>query len=164
MIPDGLTVTGYYPGSIGRVVETHAVYYHEHWGFDVSFESQVARELGEFMGRFDAGKDGFWTVRDKNRFLGAIAIDGANVDNEGARLRWFIVSTDCQGKGKGKILIDEALKFCRTVGHRKVFLWTFRGLDPARRLYENAGFALDQEHDVTQWGGRIVEQKFVLTV
>jgi GNAT superfamily N-acetyltransferase len=164
MIHDRLTVTGYYPGSIGRVVETHAVYYHEHWGFDVSFESQVARELGEFMGRFDAGKDGFWTVGDKNRFLGAIAIDGANVDNEGARLRWFIVSTDCQGKGIGKILIDEALEFCRTVGHRKVHLWTFRGLDPARRLYENAGFTLDQEHEITQWGGRIIEQKFVLTM
>ena len=40
---------GYYPGVVGKITEIHAVYYNEHWGFDVSFETQVARELSEFI-------------------------------------------------------------------------------------------------------------------
>ena len=31
---------GYFPGSIGRVVELHARYYHAHWGFGPLFEAQ----------------------------------------------------------------------------------------------------------------------------
>lgn len=161
---DGMRLAGYYPGSIGRVVETHGVYYNEHWSFDISFESQVAGELGEFMRRFDPAKDGFWTVRDADRFVGAIAIDGKNENDDGVRLRWFIVSTEYQGIGIGKRLLDAALEFCEKVGHKKIFLWTFRGLDPARKLYETAGFILDEEHEVSQWGSRIVEQKFTLTM
>lgn len=164
MTCDRFMLAGYYPGSIGRVVEAHALYYHEHWGFDVSFESQVARELGEFTGRFDTSSDGFWTARDGDRFVGSVAIDGMRTNDEGARLRWFIVEPDCQGVGLGKTLLTAAVEFCKKVGHRKVFLWTFRGLDPARRLYEGAGFTLEEEHEVIQWGGAIVEQKFELSI
>ncbi len=104
MIPDGLTIGGYFPGSIGQVVQAHALYYHKHWGFDVSFESQVARELGEFMGRYDPGRDGFWTARIDGSFLGSIAIDGNPENPDGARLRWFIVASGFRGKGLGSIL------------------------------------------------------------
>ncbi len=31
---------GYFPGSIGCVVNLHARYYHAHWGFGVFFEAQ----------------------------------------------------------------------------------------------------------------------------
>ncbi len=48
---------GYYPGAIGKIVELHATYYHDHWGFDITFETQVARELAEFLSRFDASTD-----------------------------------------------------------------------------------------------------------
>ena len=36
------------------------------------------------------------------------------------------------------------------------------GLDPARRLYESAGFALRDEQEGESWGTRVVEQLFVL--
>ena len=51
----GLEITGYFPGVIGRITETHAVYYHENWGFDASFETQVGRELSEFIGELRMG-------------------------------------------------------------------------------------------------------------
>jgi hypothetical protein len=50
--------------------------------------------------------------------------------------------------------------FCREAGHSTVFLWTFKGLDAARRLYEGEGFRLVAEHDVEQWGSIIREQRF----
>jgi len=160
----GVEIVGYFPGVIGEITQMHAVYYHENWGFDITFETQVGRELSEFLANFQKGRDGFWAARSDNRFAGAVAIDGSLTRTEGARLRWFIVEPGSQGSGIGRRLIEHALAFCREAHHKTVFLWTFKGLEAARRLYEQAGFVLDEEHDVEQWGGVIREQKFVLTL
>jgi hypothetical protein len=71
---------GYFAGAVGQITEAHAVYYHTHWGFDVSFEAQVARELSEFAAGFDPGRDGLWVARQEERFAGSIAIDGRHAE------------------------------------------------------------------------------------
>lgn len=156
--------TGYFPGVIGKITEAHAVYYHENWGFDITFETQVGRELSDFMTRFRKGRDYFQAARVRADFAGSVAIDGSTSDEEGARLRWFIVEPRFHGMGVGSLLLEKAIAFCRYAGHERVFLWTFEGLDAARRLYERAGFSLTEEHDVDQWGGMIREQKFEATL
>jgi GNAT superfamily N-acetyltransferase len=155
---------GYYPGAIGKIVELHATYYYDHWGFDITFETQVARELAEFLSRFDARIDAFWTARVQGRFAGSVAIDGHSASTEGARLRWLIVDPAGHGHGIGSSLVSRAVTFCRDAGHARAFLWTFRGLDEARRLYEREGFLLTEEHEVNQWGQKITEQKFELAI
>ena len=155
--------TGYYPGVIGKVTELHAVYYHKYWNFDVSFEAQVGRELSAFFINFRKTRDGFWSVHADGTFAGAVAVDGQLTDTLGARLRWFIVEPQRRGLGIGKQLLEKAVAFSRKAGHFKLFLWTFQGLDPARKLYESAGFKLAEEHAVNQWGTKINEQKFELT-
>lgn len=155
-------ITGYYPGVVGKVTELHAVHYFENWGFDVSFETQVGRELSEFLIAVQSDRDGFWAADVDGSFAGAVAIDGHLRETEGARLRWFIVQPGLQGRGVGWELLATALRFCRDVGHERVFLWTFKGLDSARRLYEKAGFVMAEEHEVRQWGSIIHEQKFEL--
>lgn len=162
MDKQAVQVTGYHPGVLGKIVELHGVYYHRNWGFDVSFEVQEARELAEFLGRYRKDRDGLWVAHLEGCFAGAIAIDGIQTDGEGARLRWFIVEPKFQGHGIGGTLIDRAVSFARTAGHRKVFLWTFDGLEAARHLYERVGFRLAQEREVDQWGQVILEQKFEL--
>lgn len=156
--------TGYYPGVIGKVTALHAVYYHQNWNFDMSFETQVARELSAFFTNLQEKRDGFWTAQSDGTFAGVVAIDGKLVEAQGARLRWFIVEPELQGTGIGKLLVEKAVGFCREAGHRKIFLWTFQGLDTARRLYESAGFKLIEEHPADQWGGKIIAQKFELTL
>ena len=153
---------GYYPGVLGKITELHAVYYHEHWGFDVSFETQVGRELSIFVSEFDADRDGLWVATANGNFAGVVAIDGKHAMNEGARLRWFIVDPKFQGAGLGNRLIARAVQFCKEKGYPKIFLWTFEGLDPARRLYEHHDFRLIETHEVEQWGQTIKEQKFEL--
>jgi GNAT superfamily N-acetyltransferase len=159
-----LDFQGYTPGTIGRITEAHAVYYHEHWGFDASFETQVAHELSEFVSEFQVDRDGLWVAVSDGRFAGSIAVDGKGADTEGARLRWFIVVPARQGGGIGRALMQEAVAFSRRKGYRSIFLWTFEGLTRARRLYEESGFRLVQEHAVRQWGQPITEQKFVLNL
>jgi GNAT superfamily N-acetyltransferase len=154
--------SGYLPGAIGRIVELHGTYYAAHWGFGAFFEARMARELAAFVSRFDPQRDGLWTALAAGRLEGSIAIDGLQSGTEGAHLRWFILDENQRGRGTGRLLLEEAVGFCRSRGHRRVTLWTFSGLDAARRLYERAGFRLAEERRGAQWGREVTEQRFEL--
>jgi GNAT superfamily N-acetyltransferase len=151
---------GYIAGSLGRVAELHGVYYHDHWGFGLLFESKVATELSAFLKRYDDSRDGFWTASVDGRIEGSITIDGIHGESEGAHLRWFVMSEALRGKGVGNLLIDTAIDFCRRSGYKKIYLWTFEGLNAARHLYEKSGFKLVEEHRGTQWGTAVNELRF----
>ena len=153
---------GYIPGSIGRVAELHGTYYHAQWGFGLFFEAKVATELAEFLERYDAQRDGFWTATLEGRVEGSITIDGSHAADQGAHLRWFIMSTTLRGRGVGNRLINAAIDFCRIKGYQRVYLWTFEGLNAARHLYEKAGFTLVEHYRGTQWGTEVTEQRFEL--
>jgi GNAT superfamily N-acetyltransferase len=153
-------IGGYCPGAIGRIAEMHAEYYHSYWGFGLFFEAKVAKELAEFLCRFEKGRDGFWTLSRGNRVEGAIAIDGLKAATEGAHLRWFIVSPELMGSGWGRRLMTEAVAFCDRHAYRRTGLWTFAGLDAACHLYEAFGFRLVSQQEGEQWGSRVSEQRF----
>jgi GNAT superfamily N-acetyltransferase len=153
---------GYLPGCIGRVAELHARYYSRHAGFGAYFESKVAREFSEFCERYDDVRDGLWLVLGDDRVQGSIVIDGSRANDEGAHLRWFIVSDELQGAGLGNRLMTSALDFCRGRNYGRVYLWTFAGLDAARHLYEKHGFRLLRQQRGTQWGSAVSEQCFEL--
>lgn len=157
-----ITIAGYVPGAIGRVAELHAGYYSKAWDFGLYFEAKVASELSGFLRRADPARDGFWTAIRDGRVEGSIAIDGANAGTEGAHLRWFILSETLRGRGVGNRLMQEALGFCRQRGYSRAYLWTFRGLEPARHLYEKFGFRLAEQIEGEQWGKRVLEQRYVL--
>lgn len=151
---------GYLPGAIGRIVELHARYYSELAGFGLSFESRVARELCEFCERYEDERDGLWLASLDGKIEGAIAIDGFRAAEEGAHLRWFIVSDRLRGTGVGTALLAAAMEFCRARRYQQVQLWTFEGLDAARHLYEKFGFRLAYQQRGTQWGTEVNEQRF----
>ncbi len=157
-----ISIAGYVPGAIGRVAQLHAAYYSEAWGFGLYFEAKVAAELSLFLQRLNPAQDGFWTALHEGRVEGAIAIDGANAAAQGAHLRWFILSDALRAQGVGNRLLQEALAFCRQRNYPRAFLWTFQGLEPARHLYEKAGFRLTEQIEGGQWGKRVLEQRYVL--
>ena len=161
-----IVLSGYIPGAIGRITELHARYYRDNWGFGLFFESKVATELAEFLGRYDDSRDLFRVATRGELIVGAISIDGSGgpADDGGgeARLRWFITAPEAQGAGVGRMLMDEAIGFCKRARFDRIYLWTFAGLDAARHLYESSGFRLVEEHDDDQWGETVSEQKFVL--
>jgi len=151
-------VNGYIPGAIGRISELHGTYYHKHWGFGRYFEAKVATELSEFLLRYDADKDGIWVATQDGRIEGSIIMDGIHAGTDGAHLRWFILSDALRGKGVGRMLVETAMAFCTNKNYRKAYLWTFEGLDAARRLYEDAGFHLVRQKRGIQWGTEVNEQ------
>ena len=157
-------MVGYFPGVIGRITTLHAVYYKAHWGLDHSFEAQVGSEVSDFISLFDKKKDGLWSAVSGNDFAGCIAIVGDRDHPDDARLRWYIVDPGYQGRGIGQTLITKAIDFSKAAGYKRIYLWTFEGLNQAQSIYEQNGFRMAEVRNVPQWGGIIKEQMFELSL
>ncbi|SDV08391.1 bifunctional helix-turn-helix transcriptional regulator/GNAT family N-acetyltransferase [Pseudomonas vancouverensis] len=151
---------GYRPGIIGRIAQMHAEYYARHSNFGQPFESLVAADMADLMGRLHNPDNQVWVALDGQQIVGSIAIDGEGEGGQ-AHLRCFILDDSARGKGAGRRLISEAIHFCDERGFRETRLWTFKGLDAARKLYEDFGFVLVQEQEGQQWGAPVIEQCFV---
>lgn len=159
--PDELKIVqGYLPGMIGRIAEMHGSYYAREYNFGRFFEAKVASGLAEFSGRLDKPCNQIWLAVLNDRIVGSVAIDGEDLEQGEAHLRWFIIDDGCRGHGAGKKLLNEAILFCDSVGFSAVHLWTFNKLTTARRLYESFGFTLAKEWEGDQWGSLITEQQF----
>lgn len=153
-------VAGYHPGMIGRITEMHGSYYAREHHFGSFFEAKVAAGLADFSGRLDNANNQIWLAMQNGRIVGSVAIDGEDLGNNEAHLRWFILDDGCRGGGVGRKLIAEAMKFCDERQFSAVQLWTFNKLTAARRLYESFGFVLSKEWQGDQWGSTITEQQF----
>jgi GNAT superfamily N-acetyltransferase len=118
----------------------------------------------EFAARYDPQRDRVWSVLRGNEIAATITIDGSADDHGTAHLRWFIAAASVRGSGLGRHLLGEALDFCIQRAFTQVYLTTFRGLDPARHLYEEFGFELVDSRHGTSWGNPVWEQRFEKTL
>lgn len=157
-----LIQAGLRPGAVGRITEWHGAYYAQSWGLSAAFEIEVARELADFAEAYRPERDLMLLAVRGGRMVGSVAIAGDGWPDQ-ARLRWFIVDPAEAGGGVGGRLLEGALAFCRDKGFAAVSLWTFAGLDAARRLYDRAGFRLAEEEPFDGWGRPVVRQRLVLS-
>ena len=161
--PAEIIIDDYRPGALGRVCELQSAYYAREWDFGLPFETKVAGEMAEFLGRADWHRDLFKIARMNDDIVGSITLDASAHDDGTAHLRWFVVADAARGKGLGKQLMGLVMDFARTQGIDKIYLTTFEGLDPARALYEKAGFELTASKPGETWGRKVVEQRFEWT-
>ena len=152
---------GYTSGLIGRVAEMHAHYYSKHSGFGAHFEALVAGGMAEFIPRLESSKNATWYATKRGTIVGSVSIDGEDLGNNIAHLRWFIVDDGLRGAGLGRRFIQAAVDFCDEQKFDEIHLWTFQGLDAARKLYEAFGFVMVDEQAGSQWGKEVIEQKFI---
>lgn len=160
VVPKPEIITGFVPGAIGRIAAMHGRYYAKNHGFGTYFEAKVASGLADFAARADNERNHIWLAVRDGDIVGSVAIDGEDLGDNQAHLRWFILDESCRGTGIGKKLLDAAVAFCDRQKFTSTQLWTFKGLDAARRLYEYYGFSLAKEWQGDQWGKRITEQQF----
>ncbi len=153
-------VSGYRAGMIGRIAEMHGRYYAKNYGFGHFFEAKVASGVAEFSERLHDENNNIWLAIHNDQIIGSVAIDGQDLGNNEAHLRWFILEDGYQGSGIGKRLLAEAITFCDQKEFSAVQLWTFSGLAAARKLYESFGFKLTKEWEGNQWGKTMLEQQF----
>lgn len=160
-VPDIDVREGYCTGVIAAVAHLHASFYAQNYGFGAVFERKVATEMSEFMGRIDNPLNTTFSAYLGAELLGSVSLDGEDLGEGASHLRWFIVSPRAQGMGIGSLLIKKAMSFVDNNAFDRTRLWTFKGLEAARHLYEKHGFTLAHETPGTQWGKEVIEQEFV---
>ena len=152
--------SGYRPSIIGQITHMHMAYYAPFAGFGQRFESVVAGGLSSFCDRLHHPNNQIWLAIQDQQIVGSVAIDGEDLGNNTAHLRWFIMDDRVRGQGVGGQLLTQALQFVDAKGFEETQLWTFNGLHAARHLYESHGFKLAGENLGNQWGSEILEQRF----
>ena len=154
--------SGYAPGLLGWCVAEHGTYYAAEWGFGPYFETKVAAEMADFVRRLDDPGNHIFRAEDGHGFLATVSLDGGDAEDGLAHLRWFIACDRARGRGVGHALLQQTCAAARRDGAMGIFLWTFAGLDAARKLYEHAGFSLVREVEDNTWGTPVREQRFEL--
>ena len=160
-VPEVEVQQGYRSGVIASVAHLHASFYSDNYGFGAVFERKVATEMSEFMGRIDNPVNTTFSAYVGDNLLGSVSLDGEDLGEGASHLRWFIVSPRAHGMGIGRLLISRATAFVDQNAFDRTRLWTFKGLDAARHLYEKHGFTLARETPGKQWGTEVIEQEFV---
>jgi GNAT superfamily N-acetyltransferase len=147
------------PGDAGYVAFMHGRYYWKYHGFFDKSEYYFIKHLADFVLAPDGGR--LWLAEVDGVIAGSVAI--VRVGDDTAQFRWFFVEPIYQNIGVGSLLMKTALDFCSEYKYKNVFLWTFKGLDAARHLYDKAGFVLTEEKPNNEWSeAEIIEQKMEL--
>ena len=125
------------PGDIGYLIYLHGKLYAEEYGWDHTFEAYVAGPLSEFA-KSHNDRERIWLVERSGEICGSVAMVEASLEE--AQLRWLLLHPALRGQGIGRLLVEEAVSFCRRSGYQSVFLWTVSELVAAASLYRRAGF------------------------
>jgi DNA-binding MarR family transcriptional regulator/GNAT superfamily N-acetyltransferase len=131
------------PGDLGWVLQRHGAVYAEEFGWNSDFEAWVARIIADYVGEPDHGRQAGWIAEVDGVPAGAVfCVPDSDAT---ARLRMLLVERWARGLGIGTRLVDEALRFARRAGYRRIVLSTYDVLASARRIYQAAGFTLVSE-------------------
>lgn len=131
-------------GDFGWIIHRHGTVIAEEFGWDERFEALVAGIISDFVQRYDPAYDRCWVAEYDGEVVGSVFL--MREDEHTAKLRLLYVEPHMRGAGIGRKLVEKAVQHAGKVGYRRVRLWTNRGLDAARRVYETAGFTLVEEN------------------
>jgi DNA-binding MarR family transcriptional regulator/GNAT superfamily N-acetyltransferase len=160
--PASYLFRGHEPGDIGWIIHRHGTVYSEEYGFDETFDALVADILVQFIRKHDPGRERIWIAEQNGERIGSVMIVDAG---EGvAQLRLLLVDPKARGRGVGKRLIDECIKFSRRNQYLKIRLWTQSNLAEARHLYKKAGFEIVEEEPHKSFGQNLTAEVWDLSL
>jgi DNA-binding MarR family transcriptional regulator/GNAT superfamily N-acetyltransferase len=153
--PAGLVLRPPASGDLGWVIERHGSRYAAEYGWDITFETLVARIVAEFGERGDTRREAAWIAELDGERVGCVFCTAAEAPGT-AQLRLLLVEPSARGFGVGTRLADECLRFAQRSGYARITLWTNDVLVAARRIYERAGFHCDRREPHHSFGHDLV--------
>jgi GNAT superfamily N-acetyltransferase len=156
--PRGYALRAPRAGDMGWVVQRNGAAYAEEFGWDASYEALVARIVADYVDHRDPECEAAWIAEVDGTPAGCVFCVRENATT--ARLRLLLVEPWARGLGIGGRLVEEVLRFARRAGYSDITLWTNDVLVGARRIYERAGFTLDDENRHHSFGQDLVGQNW----
>lgn len=147
------------PGDIGYVIYLHGALYGREYGYEIQFESYVAKGLCEFYEQYDPKRNRVWVCEHNERMIGFLLLMDRG---KAAQLRYFLIQPEYRGIGLGSKLLKLYMDFLRECGYRESYLWTTHELTTAAFLYTRLGFRLTEEKASTAFGKPLREQRYDL--
>jgi DNA-binding MarR family transcriptional regulator/GNAT superfamily N-acetyltransferase len=141
-------------GDMGWVTSANAAIYAKEYGWDLTYEALVARITADFIDNFDARRERCWIAELDGERVGSVFV--VRKSDEVAKLRLLILDPKARGRGLGRRLVEECLRFAKSAGYSSMTLWTQSILTAARGIYERAGFRLVAEEPHHSFGVDLV--------
>jgi DNA-binding MarR family transcriptional regulator len=148
-------------GDLGWIARRQAQLYAEEYGFDISYEAVAAEILAAFVKERDPAREQAWIAELRGEIAGSIFLM-QETDPEVGRLRLLYVEPWARGAGLGARLVDACVERASAVGYRRLVLWTQSILEPARRIYQAAGFRLGEAAPNRAFGRDLVSETWTL--
>ena len=150
---DPLILRPYRIGELGWLIHRQGLLYHLEQGWNGEFETLIARIYADYEAAPVAPAKSLWVAEQGGEVAGSVFIIPAAEDAQGtAQLRMLYVEPAFRGRGIGKRLVEEAVRFARAAGYSRVVLWTQDCLGSARKIYQGAGFTLEREEPHHSFG------------
>ena len=147
---------------MAQVIHSEGRGYTEQYGWDESFEALVAQIVDAFLTNFNPAREQCWIAEVNGQHAGHIFLVQHPNEPGTAKLRLLFVEPSGRGMGLGDALVNECIQFARSVGYRKVVLWTQSILTAAHRIYQRAGFRLVKEEPHHSFGHDLIGQEWKL--
>ena len=145
-------------GDFGWAIERHGTIYDAEYGWGPGFEGLVAELFGRFAQKHDPARERCWIAELKGERVGCVFL--VEREPEVAQLRCLLVEPKARGHGVGGKLVKACVEFSRDAGYRRMMLWTNKGLDSARKIYQAVGFKLVEEKAHRDFGPELIGQSW----
>jgi N-acetylglutamate synthase-like GNAT family acetyltransferase len=150
------------PGDYGWAIERHGVIYATEFGWGTRFEGLVAELFGKFATQHDPARERCWIAELGGERVGCVFVVAR--EEAVAQLRCLLVEPRARGRGVGAALVQECISFARFAGYQRMMLWTNKGLDSARKIYQSVGFELIDEQPHEDFGVPLIGQNWELAL
>ena len=155
-----VTVREHRAGDMGWIVSRQAALYAEEYGWTTEYEALAADIVAQFLKNFDPVRERCWIAEYDGTSVGAVML--VKHSQTVGKLRLLHVEQAARGRGIGKRLLDECIRFARAVAYQRITLWTQSNLLAARHLYETAGFVCVQQEPHHRFGKDLVAETWEL--
>jgi len=158
-----ITIRQFTGSDVDFVISRQLAWYKSEYGFTSEIWKEYLTDgVHMFVKNFDPLKDCMYILENEGIPSGCVAIMHTSATT--AQLRFFFLEPAMRGRGFGHLLMDRAIDFCTERCYERVFLWTFSTLMAARHLYRSRGFRIIDTHENTEWGEKILEERWDLAL